>query len=134
MRIFADTGFYNALLSTRDQHRTAAMAAADATIRDIIVTSEPVLVEVLAFMSASGEQGRNRAVQFVDGLMTDDRTIIVPQTPELFRAGLDLYRRRLDKSYSATDCMSMAICDEHGITQILTHDRHFSQEGYEILM
>ena len=51
-----------------------------------------------------------------------------------FDAGLELYRRRPDKGYSLTDTMSMVICREHDIEQVLTHDRHFAQEGFEILL
>lgn len=59
---------------------------------------------------------------------------MIRQTPELFDAGLELYHRRPDKGYSLTDCMSMAICTEQKIEQVLTHDRHFAQEGFEILL
>jgi predicted nucleic acid-binding protein len=85
-------------------------------------------------MSATGPYGRQRAVDFVDALFEQRRTTIVAQTSELFRTGLDLYRRRLDKAYSLTDCMSMAICKEQRIRQVLTTDRHFAQEGFEILL
>jgi hypothetical protein len=30
--------------------------------------------------------------------------------------------------------MSMEICRERGITSVLTHDRHFAQEGFEVLL
>jgi predicted nucleic acid-binding protein len=132
--VFADAHFYIALLIVNDPHHVDALALSAMLERDDVWTSEPVLVEVLAYASRGGRQGRALAVDLVDRLSAHARTTIVPQTPELFRAGLDLYRRRLDKSYSLTDCMSMSICEEQGITQVLTHDRHFEQEGYEILM
>ncbi len=43
-------------------------------------------------------------------------------------------RPRLDKEYSLTDCMGMVICREYGITDVLTHDHHFAQEGFTILL
>jgi predicted nucleic acid-binding protein len=52
---------------------------------------------------------------------------------ELFLAGLDLYRARPDKGYSLTDCMSMLIMRREGLAEILTHDRHFEQEGFRAL-
>ena len=45
-----------------------------------------------------------------------------------------LQRRRLDKGYSLTDCMSMVLCHEQGISDVLKHDRHFEQEGFAILL
>jgi len=51
-----------------------------------------------------------------------------------FLKGLELYASRLDKGYSLTDCISMNICREFDITEILTHDHHFEQEGFRILL
>ena len=52
----------------------------------------------------------------------------------LFNAGLELYRRRLDKEYSIQDCISMIVMQNMGIKEILSSDRHFVQEGFRILM
>ena len=82
----------------------------------------------------TGSPARRRAVDLVETLYDDSRTVVIPQTHSLFQAGLNLYRRRPDKGYSLTDCMSMAICMEQRIEQVLTHDRHFAQEGFEILL
>jgi len=51
-----------------------------------------------------------------------------------FLKALELYESRLDKGYSLTDCISMNVCRELGIKEILTHDRHFEQEGFKILL
>ena len=59
---------------------------------------------------------------------------ILPQTRELFDAGLALYAARLDKGYSLTDCMSMVVCHDLGIEQVLSHDHHFAQEGFAVLL
>ena len=36
--------------------------------------------------------------------------------------------------YSLTDCSSMNVMDAEGIRDVLTHDRHFRQEGYNVLI
>lgn len=41
---------------------------------------------------------------------------------------------REDKQYSLADCASMCVMDAEGIREVLTHDRHFEQEGYTVLM
>ncbi len=51
-----------------------------------------------------------------------------------FLEALELYESRLDKGYSLTDCISMNVCHKLGITQVLTHDHHFEQEGFSILL
>jgi len=48
-------------------------------------------------------------------------------------AGLELYKHRPDKEYSLTDCISMQMMRQLGITDVLTQDRHFTQEGFTIL-
>ena len=66
--------------------------------------------------------------------MAATNVTIIHQSADLFFAGVDLYRRRLDKGYSLTDCMSMVLCHEQDIADVLTHDRHFEQEGFAILL
>jgi uncharacterized protein len=46
---------------------------------------------------------------------------------------LALSEARPDKEYSLTDCISMVTMRQEGITEILTHDNHFTQEGLTIL-
>ena len=48
--------------------------------------------------------------------------------------GFALYQARPDKGYSLTDCISMEAMRPEGITEILTHDNHFTQEGFAILL
>jgi predicted nucleic acid-binding protein len=65
--------------------------------------------------------------------MTESGVQIAPQTHESFLAGLTLYAARLDKRYSMTDCISMQAMRSVGITEVLTHDEHITQEGFTIL-
>jgi len=51
----------------------------------------------------------------------------------LFLEGLSLYRARPDKAYSLTDCISMQTMRCEGLTDVLTNDHHFTQEGFRIL-
>ena len=45
-----------------------------------------------------------------------------------------LFAGRADKQYSLTDCLSMQVMREMGISEVLTHDQHFTQEGFIILL
>ena len=47
---------------------------------------------------------------------------------------LDRYEARGDREYSLQDCASMIVMEAESITQILTNDRHFEQEGFTVLM
>jgi predicted nucleic acid-binding protein len=132
--IYVDTLYYIAVLNSRDQCRSAVNDLAERIEAAPKLTSEPVFVEVLARAGARGSALRRAAVALVDAVRTDANTLVVRQTPELFDAGLDLYCQRPDKGYSLTDCMSMVVCGEHDVEDVLTHDRHFAQEGYRVLL
>jgi len=43
---------------------------------------------------------------------------------------MDLYRRRQDKDWSLTDCISFVVMADEGLTESLTADRHFEQAGF----
>jgi predicted nucleic acid-binding protein len=58
----------------------------------------------------------------------------VPQSLALFDRSLDLYARRPDKSYSMVDCISMVVCRDLEIADVLTDDRDFEQEGFVALL
>jgi predicted nucleic acid-binding protein len=132
-RIFGDAFYYIALLSPRDRaHERAIRFAGNASSE--IVTTDAIFVEVLAFFARAGPHARAEAAGVVDDARAHPMSVVLPQTRELFDAGLDLYRRRLDKGYSLTDCMSMVICRELEITEVLTHDQHFAQEGLSVLL
>ena len=90
--------------------------------------------EVLAFFSDFGRDARLNAAEAVGVIMADTRTEVLHVTSDMFLAALALYKDRPDKSYSLTDCISMNVCREHGITDVLSHDHHFSQEGLKVLI
>ena len=110
------------------------MEAAASLVGVEIVTTDAVLVEVLAYFCSAGPYWRQEAAGLVDDLRADPHVLVLPQTREMFDAGLALYRRRLDKGYSLTDCMSMSVCREMEIEDVLTHDVHFAQEGFGVLL
>jgi predicted nucleic acid-binding protein len=45
-----------------------------------------------------------------------------------------LYEQRHDKGYSLVDCTSMTTMRRQGISEVLTNDHHFTQEGFEIVL
>jgi len=66
-------------------------------------------------------------------LIASPAVFVVPQGRESFPGGRELYRARPDKGYSLTDCISMHTMRGLGITDALTNDRHFEQEGFRAL-
>lgn len=52
---------------------------------------------------------------------------------EDFQAGLALDSSRLDKKLQFHGCLSMQTMRREGLTEALTNDRHFEQEGFRAL-
>jgi hypothetical protein len=42
----------------------------------------------------------------------------------------DLYENRLDKDWSLTDCVSVTVMTQRGLSEALTADHHFEQAGF----
>jgi predicted nucleic acid-binding protein len=133
-RIFADTLYWIAITSPKDQWHQAALKLSQSLSGCQLITTEEVLTEFLNAFSAAGRTIREQAVDVVRDLYTDPSVTIYPQTGQSFQSGLTLYASRPDKEYSQTDCISMETMRREGITEILTHDQHFRQEGFTKLI
>ncbi len=127
--VFADTSFWLGRYFPQDQWRLAATAAERRLGHPLyLFTTQEVLTEFLARASGN-EHTRRVGVEMVEEIQNDPGITVVPQSAESFARGFELYRNRLDKGYSLVDCISMNTMDDFGITQVLTSDRHFEQEG-----
>jgi uncharacterized protein len=131
--VFADTFYWIAITNIKDDAHARAAAYALSAAETIILTTEEVLVEYLNYFSVRGSRFRSKAAANVLD-MRDSRWVrIVPQTAASFLAGFALYRARPDKNYSLTDCISMQTMRNEGISDALTNDAHFEQEGFRAL-
>ena len=99
-----------------------------------IVTTEEVLGEFLAHFCDRGPAVRQAAVRYVESIQADPSIWVRPQSHQTFVDGFTLYRARPDKGYSLTDCISMEAMRQEAITEVLTHDGHFTQEGFGVLL
>jgi len=76
---------------------------------------------------------RQKALALCAKIVRETTITVVAYTPELRELGFSLYAQRSDKAYSLTDCMSMVVMKQMVISTVLTHDQHFTQEGFVIL-
>ncbi|ARV61915.1 nucleic acid-binding protein [Nostocales cyanobacterium HT-58-2] len=132
--VFADTGYWVALLNPHDDLHDKALNLSKSVQPAYIVTTEMVLVEVLNDFSARGEYFRQIAVNLIRSLYQHPNTTIIPQTSVQFQSALTLYEQRPDKEWSQTDCVSFKIMEEEIIFEALAYDKHFVQAGYTALM
>jgi predicted nucleic acid-binding protein len=131
--VFADTFFWIALTNVQDQAHTRAKAFVRATAPRTIFTTEEVLTEYLNYFAGWGLKLREKAALNVQSILGNATVRVVAQTSGSFQSGLALYRSRLDKGYSLTDCISMEAMRSEGITDVLTNDAHFEQEGFRAI-
>jgi uncharacterized protein len=132
--LFADTFYWTALINSSDDWHQQVMVLTSSLRLTQIVTTEEVLLEVLNFFCNQGIRSRKQAVELVIYVLDNPDVEVMEQTHQSFITGLALYQSRLDKGYSLTDCISMQTMRQLGITEVLTHDKHFTQEGFVILL
>ena len=132
-RFFVDTFYWIALANRRDQWHQRVQAFNRTLTTRHFYTTEEVLGEFLDFCGGGTPETRRRAVLFTRRVLTDPHMTIIPQTHASFLDGLALYESRPDKEYSLTDCISMQTMRREGLTDVLTNDHHFRQEGFRIL-
>jgi predicted nucleic acid-binding protein len=132
--IFADTFYWIALANPADASHQAARAFDLINPETTLVTTDEVLSEFLNYFADAGERKRGIVVGMFEEAMKHAGIEVLPQTRQSLLRGLDLYKARSDKSFSLTDCVSMVTMRERNITDVLTHDRHFAQEGFRPLL
>lgn len=132
--VFVDTQYLVGHINPHDQWH-ARVKEVEAQLGSVeLVTTEAVLMETLNFLAEYKPSIRQAAVNLAYQLLSGFDIELVSHTRETLLDGLELYESRLDKGYSLTDCISMNVMRGRGVTEVLTHDHHFEQEGFVILL
>lgn len=130
--VFADTGYWEAVLNPSDRLHAKAQEASAALGKVRLLTTEMVLDELLAALSKVPV--RPFAIRGVEAIRSNPNVEVVPQTSLQFSTAFDRYRSMADKEWSLTDCASFNVMRERGLTDALAHDRHFEQAGFVALL
>jgi predicted nucleic acid-binding protein len=127
---FADTYYYLAIINPNDRSHQRVVSFTPA-LRGGIVTTAWVITELADALA----DARNRPafLTILRKLKTETRITVVEPTADLFEEGLDLYRKRPDKDWSLTDCISFVVMQQQGLSEALTGDHHFEQAGFHAL-
>jgi predicted nucleic acid-binding protein len=132
--IFADTFFWIALTNVKDQAHERAKSFSRSAAPSTIFTTEEVLTEYLNYFAGWGLHLREKAALNVRSIFESPTVRVLAQTSGSFQTGFTLYRARIDKGYSLTDCISMETMRSEGIIDVLTNDLHFEQEGFRAVL
>lgn len=134
--LFVDTSYLIALFDHRDPLFSKALARGRELGSDQVtfLATHLVVAEFLAHFSRSRRDLRVGAADYIREFTSRSDVTVIPLTAGLVGRALDLYRARGDKQYSLTDCVSMIVCRDRGITEVLTSDTDFEHEGFTILL
>ena len=133
-RLFADTVYWIALTNSFDQYHAKAVEMSSALGNCRLFTTEAVLTEFLNALADKGPLIRAAAVEMVEAMMSNSQVTVILQSRRTFNRSLAFYKARPDKGYSLTDCGSMLLMCERRLSEALTTDRHFGQEGFVALL
>ncbi|MEK0189792.1 hypothetical protein [Microcoleus anatoxicus] len=90
-KVFADTGYWIALLNPDDALHQKARSLTISLKFIPIVTSEMVFTELLNAFSGTGAFYRQKAVNFINHSFNSPEIEVVSQTNKLFKNALELY-------------------------------------------
>ncbi len=93
------------------------------------LTTNYILAEYVALALVRG-LSREQAVAFSEEVLSDETVEIVWIDEELHTKAVELLKKRPDKKYSLCDAAGFVLMREHEITEALTTDKHFEQEGF----
>lgn len=130
-RIFLDAWYIIALVNERDEFHERANQLADVYESSLLVVTDAVLLEI---GNSLAREFRTEAASVIDQFFLSSDIEIVSLDENLFHKGFSLYKARSDKTWGLIDCISFVVMREYGITDALTHDRHFTQAGFKALM
>ena len=97
------------------------------------LTHSTILAEFVALAHAR-RLPRLAALTFVTDLLDNPDIETVWVDEPLHREAMALLLARLDKTYSLCDAMSFVLMRRRNLSEALTTDRHFEQEGFRCLL
>ena len=96
---------------------------------DSMLVTDYVLAEFVPLCHVRG-LNRTRTLDFVEAILTSPLIETVWTTETHYLHALALLKLRKDKSYSICDAVSFRLMAERGLTEALTTDKRFEQEGF----
>ena len=125
--MFVDTSGFLCRYEASEAYHSSAVKIYDSSAS--LLTTSYVLAEYTALAQVRG-MSRQHIVSFSEQIIDQKEVEIVWVDARLHLLAVKLLAQRADKSYSLCDAVSFVIMRERGITNALTTDKHFEQEGF----
>lgn len=134
--VFADTsGWANAFVKTEPYYTKASTLVKQwQQYNRHVVTTNYVLSELIPLLTVRLRVPRERGLRYIETLRSVDWIEIVHIDEVLDQEAWKLLAERLDKQWSLVDAASFVVMRERGISEALTTDRHFEQDGFVRLL
>lgn len=116
--------------STEPLHTQACAAYQKAAMR---LTHNYIIAEYVALANAR-RFPRPSVLDFVVDLLGNPDIDTAWVDESIHRAAVELLTLRQDKTYSLCDAVSFILMRQRGVSEALTTDRHFEQEGFVRLL
>jgi predicted nucleic acid-binding protein len=130
--LFADMFYWIALADFNDSAHGRALTLTSERVDAPLVTTDEVLAEYLTFFATASEPMRRKAVANARRILEDPGVHVIRRAGNRFSPAW-LYTRRGPTKVTLADCVSMQTMRREGLTEVLTNDRHFEQEGFRAL-
>lgn len=130
-KTFVDTFYIVALVNERDEFNEKANELVEFYDRLPLLVTDAVLLEI---GNSLARWYKTDAIKIFEEFLESKSIEIVRLDETLFNKAFALYKTHADKTWGLVDCISFVVMREHGITDALTHDRHFVQAGFRALM
>jgi hypothetical protein len=133
-KFFLDASFAIALSSPNDRYYGLAEELSEQIqkTRAKMVTTRAVILEIGNALAKM--RYRKAAIELLEAIEEDPNVEIVPVSEELYKLVFDLYKKRTDKEWGLTDCISFVVMQEYELNDALTADEHFRQAGFRVLL
>lgn len=126
-----DTSGLLCLFDQDDVRHTDAVELFEADTE--VLTHSYVFAEFVPLCQARGLK-RTASLAFAVDLMDDPRIEVVWVDELLHRTAMAFLQARSDKTYSLCDAVSFVLMRRRDLTEALTTDHHFDQEGFVRLL
>lgn len=118
-------------LDAADVRHADAVAFVESAPR--LITHNYVLAELIPLCASRGVD-RALTIAYATKIIQNPDVEIIWVEEDRHAAGLAFLRARADKAYSLCDAVSFQLMRQGSITEALTTDRHFDQEGFVRLL
>lgn len=127
---FVDTGAWFAYINAGDPDHRRVRQFFDHSSGRLVTTSYVFDKAITLTLARLGHQ---RALLVGKTLLDPGVVEMIHVTPADEKAAWALFEKRGDKFYSFTDCTSFVIMRRRKLSVAVTLDRHFSQEGFQVV-